>query len=181
MIMLNKGEQRNMMKEKRKKLCWVLLLFSLGLVLSACGGGGDSGGSSSGSGSSTVQGRVVSLEVAMDRAGEKQSYYFADFIASLLPVQSALADGGVDGIRVEIGQARTNTDGNGNFQLNGIAPGTHQVMFTKNGQTASTMVTVGENEVVTMENIRMNGSQIHVQSVTHMSTGGGNQGSPGMQ
>ena len=117
----------------------------------------------------------------MDRAGDKESYFLVDFMKSLLPVKSALADGGVDGIRVEIGPVHTDTDGNGNFQLNGIAPGTHQVMFTKNGQSASTMVTVGENEVVTMQNIRMNGSQLHVQSVTHMSTGGGSQGSPGMQ
>ncbi len=170
-----------MMKEKRKKFYWILMVFSLGLVLTACGGGGDSGGSSSGSGSSTVQGRVIALEVTMDRAGEKPSYFLVDLIKSLLPVKSALTDGGVDGIRVELGQARTVTDGNGNFQLNGIAPGTHQMMFTKDGQAASTMVTVGENEVVTMQNIRMNGSQIHVQSVTHMSTGGGTQSSPGMQ
>jgi len=173
----------NKLKKNGRSFFGALALLGIALLISACSSGG-SGGSSSGVGSSSVQGNVSSFSVAMNSPATRERYSLADFLKDLLPVRSVHADTGVSGVTVAIGQAQTVTDTQGYFHLDGIPPGTHQVMFSKNGQVSSTSVEVGENDLVTMQNVRMNGPHARAQSVSHMSNGApatsGTPGSPAM-
>lgn len=156
----------------------ILMVVSVGLFVSACSSSGD-GGSVSGSGSSSVEGNVNSISIAMlnppesrEYSTSSREYSLAVLLKSLLPVQSAFAGGALEGIRVTIGQLGTTTNSSGYFRIDGVPPGTHDVVFSRNNQTTRTSVRIGENELVSMQNISMRGSQIHVGNVEHHSRGG---------
>ncbi len=156
----------------------LLAIITVGLFLSACSGGGD-GGTASGSGSSSVEGTVTSVTMAMLNSMENREhsenggeYSLVLFLKSLLPVQSAFADSTVEGIHVAIGQLGTTTNSSGYFRIDGVPPGTHEMVFSKNNQTARTSVSVGENEMVSMHNVSMRGSQANMGNVGHQPMGG---------
>jgi hypothetical protein len=167
----------------------LLALLVAGFAVSACSSGG-SGGSTSGTGSSSVEGNVSSVSMAMLDSMENKEYstnaieYSLTFILkSLLPVQSAFAGGTLEGGHVSLGQMSTTTNSSGYFRIDGVPPGTHEMVFSKDNQMATTMVSVGDNEMVTMQNVQMQGSQAHVGNVGHAPMGGsemqGNTGSSG--
>lgn len=170
-----------MITTNKTNITGILLALSLAVLLSACGG---SGGSDSGSGSSSVEGNVTSVQLAMMQPAEDTSYSLADTFMSLLFVQSAHADGVVSGIKVEIAGMQTTTNATGYFMIAGVPPGNHQVQFSKNGAVSTMSIDVGENEQVTMKNISIEGRHSRAQSVAHMSnsgtTTGNNQKGPGM-
>ncbi len=165
-----------MINNTKRNIAGILVAVSLAFLLSACSSGG-SGGASSGSGSSIVEGNVVSLGVAMGQPVQETKYSVADFFTMLLPITSAHADAALAGIGVNIAGMRTVTDTNGYFMIAGVPPGTHQIMFDKNGITSTMQVAVGVNDRVTMQNVSIHGRQSRAQSVDHMSTGPG----PGTQ
>jgi len=103
---------------------------------------------------------------------DNKEYSLAGFLKSLLPVQSAYADSTVEGVQVGIGSLGTTTNSSGYFRIDGVPPGTHEIVFSKNNQTARTSVGVGENEIITMRNVRMQGSQARVENVEHQPMGG---------
>jgi len=165
-----------------KALPTLILTALLILLLTACSGGGSSGGSSAGTGSSSVEGTVTSVSLAMLRTDPLQSPSFPAWIIRILvPVQVAHADGGVDGILVDLDGMQTTTNSSGYFRFDGVSPGTHQISFSKNGQVARTSVIVGDSELVTMQNITMTGEQAHVQSYTHSPMTNGQTGPMGDQ
>ncbi len=156
------------MKSKRKNILALLAARGVALLLSACsGGGGSSGGSSAGTGSSVVEGNVVSLGVAWSEPLEQQHTLLADLAAYLMPVSSAHADSTLGGIGVNVAGIHTTTDANGYFMVAGVPPGTHQVLFSKNGINSSMSVTVGENDLVTMQNISIHGNGARAQRIGH--------------
>ncbi len=73
-----------MNKTNAKNITRLLLALSLAFLLSACSSGGDSGGSDSGTGSSTVEGKITSVQLAMNQAVESH-YTQADFFNALTP------------------------------------------------------------------------------------------------
>lgn len=156
----------------------ILMVVSVGLFVSACSSSGD-GGSVSGSGSSSVDGHVNSISMAVlnspnsrEYSTSSREYSLAVLLKSLLPVQSAFAGSAVEDIHVTIGQLGTTTNSSGYFRIDGVPPGTHDVVFSRNNQTARTSVRIGENELVSMQNVSMRGSQVHVGNVGHQSMGG---------
>lgn len=156
----------------------MLALLLTGLAVSACSSGG-SDGSVSGTGSSSVEGNVSSVSMAMLDSMETKEYstnsieYSLSFILkSLLPVQSAFAAGTLEGVHVSIGQMSTTTNASGYFRIDGVPPGNHEMVFSKDNQTSTTMISVGENEMVTMQNVQMRGSQAHAGNVGHAPMGG---------
>ena len=170
-----------MSTRNKKNISGILITLSLAVLLSACGG---SGGSDSGGGSSSVQGNVTSVQLAMMQPASDTSYSLAEIFKSLLFVKSAHADGVVSGITVDIAGMQTTTNGTGYFMIAGVPPGTHQVQFSKNGTVSTMLIDVGENEQVTMQNISIEGRHSRAQSVSHMSNSGtttpDNQRGPGM-
>lgn len=156
----------------------LMAVLAIGLSLSACSSS-DSGGSTAGTGSSSVEGNMTSVTLASLQSTENRGHSLANFFRSLLPLQSAIADNPVEGVNVAIGQLGTRTNTSGYYRIDGVPPGTHDIIFAKNGQTASTTVTVGSNQLVSMQNVRMNGSQVHVQNTAHQTMGGGTPGTPG--
>ncbi len=162
---------------RRRSLGWFFIaIFSLFLIT-----GCSSGGSSSGTGASTVQGNVVSFSVAFTQPQEA-GFSLAAIYKNLTLVTSAYAASTVENIQVTMLQTTTMTDVNGNFSFEGVPTGTHEMSFTRDGQTASTSVEVQENDLVSMTNVRINGHQAHVDFVTHMDmdsmTPGGGDGTP---
>ena len=156
----------------------LLVFIAVGLFVSACSSGND-GGSVSGAGSSSVQGNVSSITMAMLKSMESEDYSASGgeyslvvFLKSLLPVQSAFADSTIEGVHVTIGQLGTTTNSQGYFRIDGVPPGTHEMVFLKNNQTSRTTVRVGENEMVTMTNISMRGSHAYQGNVGHQVMGG---------
>ena len=89
-----------------KNIFGILVALSLAFLLSACSGGG-SGGSDSGAGSSSVQGNVSSVSLAMLQTSDGKKYFLADLVQFLLPIKSAHADGGVSGISVDLAGMQT--------------------------------------------------------------------------
>lgn len=166
---------------KTSKLTYLGLMavLAVGLFLSACSSGSDSGGSTVGTGSSSVEGNVTSVTLAMMQPAINTEYSLADFLKSLLPLQSAIADSPVEGVNVAIGQLGTMTNSSGYYRIDGVPAGNHAVQFAKNGQVANTNITVGEDQLVSMQNIQMNGSRVHVQNTMYTSMGTGTPGSPG--
>jgi hypothetical protein len=164
---------------KANKITYIGLMATLAvaLFLSACGGGGDSGGSTAGTGTSSVEGNMTSVTLAWMQPTDSNEFSIAHFFRSLLPLQSAIADNPVEGVSVAIGQLGTMTNSSGYYRIDGVPAGTHTIAYAKNGQTASTTVTVGENQLVSMQNVRMNGSQVHVQNTGYQNMGGGTPGS----
>ena len=172
----------------RKNIFGLFAVLAIGLLLSACSSGG-SGGSDSGAGSSVVSGNVSSVGYAMALPVEKTSSSVASFFTSLFSVNSANADAGVSGIAVNISGMQTQTDASGYFSLAGVAPGSHQVLFAKNGITSTMSVDVGVNDYVTMQNVNIRGQRSSAQSISHQSmatnqgaqTNAGNQGNTNNQ
>jgi hypothetical protein len=158
-------------QKKIKHFFGLLAILSAGVIISACSSGsGGSGGSASGAGSSSVQGNVASVNVAMLEPAGTEGYTFADLVRPLVPVKSAYAATTVEGIQVNLGTMQTRTNANGYFRFDGVPPGTHELRFEKNGYTSSMSVEVGENDMVTMDDINMNGRQARARNVSHRMT-----------
>lgn len=157
-----------MSTSRNKNIFFTLFaLISISLLLSACSSGGSSGGSTVGTGSSSVEGNITSSNLAMLPNSEGQDSSIAEFFTSLLFTPSAYADSSVAGVIVGIGQLTTVSDANGYFRIDGVPPGTHEVVFSKNNQSSSMTVSVGENETASMQGITVNGSRAYAQGVSH--------------
>lgn len=163
----------NQIKSSKRTYLGLMAVLTVALFLSACSSGSDSGGTSVGTGSSSVEGNVTSVTLAMMQPAGNTEYSLARFLKSLLPLQSAIADSPVEGVNVAIGGLGTMTNSSGYYRIDGVPAGTHAVQFAKNGQVASTNVTVGENQLVSMQNIQMSGSQVHVQNTMYSAMGSG--------
>ncbi len=155
----------------------LLIVVSVALLVSACSSGGDSG-AASGSGSSSVEGNVRSSTFAMltptgneEYSSQSKEYSLVALFKFLSPVQTVFASSTVSGIHVSVGQLGTTTNSSGYFRIDGVPPGTHQVMFSQNNQTASTTIRVGEDEMVSIQNIRMSGSDAHAGNITRTPMG----------
>ena len=155
-----------MIRNSKKIIIRLLAAVSIAFLLSACSSGGDSGGSTSGTGSSTVEGNITSVQVALNQAVETD-YTLADFFRSLRIVQPVEAGSEISDISVEIAGMRTVTDSNGYFKIAGVPPGTHQVQFSKSGVVSNMSVDVGTDEQVYMQNINIQGSRSKAQRVNH--------------
>ena len=151
----------------------ILTIFTVGIFVSSCSSSGG-GGSVSGSGSSSVEGNVSSITLAMLKSTESEEYSTSTeeysllgFLKSLLTVQSAFADGTIEGVHVAIGQLGTTTNSSGYFRINGVPPGTHEIVFSKYNQVARTSITVGENELCVIQDVSLRGSQAHMNNVEY--------------
>ena len=166
---------------KKNKQCFLGLLtvLTISLLMSACSSG-DSGGSSAGTGSSSVEGTITSISMAMLQPATSKEYSLANFLKSLIFVKSAYAATPVEDVHVAIGQMGTTTNASGYFRIDGVPPGTHEMVFSKSNQVSKMTVTVGENDMVSMHNISMRGSQAYARDISHRPMEGFNSnGTPG--
>ena len=173
------------MQQKQSNPFRSLVIFAtiaIALTLSACSSSGDSPGTTAGVGSSTVTGNVSSYTMASFEQNGSETRSIAAFFKFFLPVQTAYANTAVEGINVAIGAIGTVTNANGYFTLNGVPPGNHQIIFSKNNSVSYGSVAVGDNEVTTMHNVQMNGRQAHAQNVGHTPRSGhdNDRGNPGV-
>jgi len=136
-------------------------------------------------GTSMIIGNISSFETAslifepLERRGDSLPARFA-FVISELLLPSADARGQLEGIIVSIEgpvSRSTETSAEGTFSFSGLPAGTYHILFEFNGEQVRyrgrsgqmASITLGENQVAEMVNIRISGGRANIGNIRIMS------------
>ena len=169
---------------RRKPIPYALLglLFLLAAVVAGCGGSGGDGNDGDGvRGTSAIRGNISSFETAdasfAPAMKEKETLLarVASAVSGIL-VPSAYAAGNRAGIVVYLDgpvSRSTTTAADGSFSFSQLPAGTYALRFEYNGEEVTYRgksgqvpeITLGENEIVELVNLRISGGKVNVGNV----------------